>query len=172
MSKPYYETEEYSEAENELDTYDDKVKLVMEYRVSEKHKDQQIAELKKQLEEKDQEIEKLVIAHFESEINKPVLTTTQMINQDKISFAVEQLTQAKEYINKSLEYMWNNNAEMTCRDRSIIDGIYNKIDNQIRELRGGPSATTPLPSCPQSSATYPQGDRRSEHGGADATRYA
>ena len=45
MSKPYYETEEYSEAENELDTYDDKVKLVMEYRISEKHKDQQITDL-------------------------------------------------------------------------------------------------------------------------------
>ena len=51
MIKPYYETEEYSEAENELDTYDDPVKLVMEYRISEKHKDSQIAELQKQLEE-------------------------------------------------------------------------------------------------------------------------
>ena len=51
MSKPYYETEEYSEAENELDTYDDPVKLVMEYRISEKQKDSQIAELQKQLEE-------------------------------------------------------------------------------------------------------------------------
>ena len=50
MSKPYYETEEYSEAENELDTYDDPVKLVMEYRISEKHKDQQIADLQHRLE--------------------------------------------------------------------------------------------------------------------------
>ena len=49
MSKPYYETEEYSEAENELDTYDDPVKLVMEYRISEKHKDQQIADLQHKL---------------------------------------------------------------------------------------------------------------------------
>ena len=51
MDKPYYETEEYSEAENELDTYDDPVKLVMEYRISEKQKDIQITELQKQLEE-------------------------------------------------------------------------------------------------------------------------
>lgn len=50
MSKPYYETEEYSEAENELDTYDDPVKLVMEYRISEKHKDHQIADLQHRLE--------------------------------------------------------------------------------------------------------------------------
>lgn len=57
MSKPYYETEEYSEAENELDTYDDPVKLVMEYRVSEKQKDQQIAELKKQLADKQKEFD-------------------------------------------------------------------------------------------------------------------
>ena len=56
MSNPYYETEEYSEAENELNTYDDPVKLVMEYRVSEKQKDSKIAELKKQLEEKDADI--------------------------------------------------------------------------------------------------------------------
>lgn len=49
MSKPYYETEEYSEAENELDTYDDPVKLVMEYRVSEKHKDKQISDLQYKL---------------------------------------------------------------------------------------------------------------------------
>lgn len=61
MSKPYYETEEYSEAENELDTYDDKVKLVMEYRISEKHKDQQIAELKEQLADKKREYEVLKI---------------------------------------------------------------------------------------------------------------
>ncbi len=50
MSKPYYETEEYREAENEVDTYDDPVKLVMEYRISEKHKDQQIADLQYRLE--------------------------------------------------------------------------------------------------------------------------
>lgn len=49
MNKPYYETEEYSEAENELDTYDDPVKLVMEYRVSEKHKDKQISDLQHRL---------------------------------------------------------------------------------------------------------------------------
>ena len=57
MSKPYYETEKYNEAENELDTYDDPVKLIMEYRVSEKNKDSQITALQKQLEEKEKIIE-------------------------------------------------------------------------------------------------------------------
>ena len=51
MINAEYETEKYSEAENELDTYDEPVKLVMEYRISEKQKDSQIAELQKQLEE-------------------------------------------------------------------------------------------------------------------------
>lgn len=57
MSKPYYETEEYNEAENELDTYDDPVKLVMEYRISEKHKDNKIANLEAKLAKSEKERE-------------------------------------------------------------------------------------------------------------------
>ena len=57
MSKPYYETEEYNEAENELDTYDYPVKLVMEYRISEKHKDNKIANLEAKLAESEKERE-------------------------------------------------------------------------------------------------------------------
>ena len=56
MSKPYYETEEYNEAENELDTYDDPVKLVMEYRISEKHKDNKISDLEAKLAEYEKQI--------------------------------------------------------------------------------------------------------------------
>ena len=66
MNKPYYETEEYSEAENELDTYDDPVKLVMEYRVSEKHKDQQITELQKQLHSQPAEIVEKIKKEFQN----------------------------------------------------------------------------------------------------------
>ena len=57
MSKPYYETEEYNEAENELDTYDDPVKLVMEYRISEKHKDNKISDLEAKLAKSEKERE-------------------------------------------------------------------------------------------------------------------
>lgn len=56
MSKPYYETEEYSEAENELDTYDDPVKLVMEYRISEKHKDNKISDLEAKLAKSEEKV--------------------------------------------------------------------------------------------------------------------
>ena len=102
-------------------------------------------ELKQQLAEKDEEIENLNNRILISQLQAPKeqilnILGSQCIqynpDQDKISFAVEQLTQAKDYIKKSLENMWNTNAEMTCRDRSIIDGIYNKIDSQITDLKG------------------------------------
>ena len=60
--------------------------------------EEQLEELKYQLIEKDEEIKNLVLAHFESDTNKPVLTTTQIINQDKISFCIEQLEKVKEMI--------------------------------------------------------------------------
>lgn len=47
---PYWETTEYCEAQDELDTYNDPARLVMEYRIGEKQNTQQIAELKKALE--------------------------------------------------------------------------------------------------------------------------
>ena len=85
-----------------------------------------ISELEAKLEEKEKEIKNLVLAHFENEINKPVLTTTQMINQDKISFAVEQLEKVKSVINASV------------RDDHILwdFDIKAHIDKQINELKG------------------------------------
>lgn len=47
---PYWETEEYREAECELDTYNDPARLVMEYRESEKQKDHELAVMKNALE--------------------------------------------------------------------------------------------------------------------------
>ena len=80
MIKPYYETEEYSEAENELDTYDDPVKLVMEYRISEKQKDIQITELQKQLEETKQTGSYQVMLMCQKE---NILLKQQLKNQPK-----------------------------------------------------------------------------------------
>lgn len=108
MDKPYYETEEYSEAENELDSYDDPIKLVMEYRISEKHKDSQIAELKEQLAESEKE------RHEEWKTGKEWKWEWQKVNQklekadqDKISFAVdilEELAGCSNYINSKLDF--------------------------------------------------------------------
>ena len=88
-------------------------------------------QLKQQLEEKEKEIKNLVLAHFENEINKPVLTTTQMINQDKISFCIEQLEKVKEFVKE------NESWEIEGSDYSIVyaDDVLDQIDNQINVLR-------------------------------------
>ena len=101
-----------------------------------------VRELKQQLAEKEKEIEGLKIKletanterHEEWKTGKEWKWEWQKVNrkleqaeQNKISFAVEQLEKVKECIKKSLEYMWNSNAEMTCRDRNIIDGIYTEL---------------------------------------------
>ena len=86
-----------------------------------------ISDLQKTIAEKEKEIKNLVLAHFESEINKPVLTTTQMINQDKISFAVEQLEKVKSafgLINSKLDKV------------ETIKEYIHYIDHQINELKG------------------------------------
>ena len=90
-----------------------------------------ISELEAKLEEKEKEIKNLVLAHFENEINKPVLTTTQMINQDKISFAIQQLEKVKEFVKE------NESWEIEGNDYSIVyaDDVLDQIDNQIEELK-------------------------------------
>lgn len=52
-----------------------------------------------------------------------------------ISFALEQLEKVKELINNKLEFMWQNNAEMTCRDRHIIEKCYEDIEELITEIK-------------------------------------
>ena len=59
----------------------------------------------------------------------------EQANQDKTDFAIEKLEKVKEFITDKLEFMWNNNAEMTCKDRNIIDKIYEELDQQIKELK-------------------------------------
>lgn len=83
-------------------------------------------EFRFQLEEKEKEIKDLTLARFESETNKPVLTTTEIINQDKISFCIEKLEEVKENIKKC-----------NYKDFGIMyqsDAI-KQIDNQIKQLK-------------------------------------
>ena len=89
-----------------------------------------ISELEAKLEEKEKEIKNLVLAHFENEINKPVLTTTQMINQDKISFCIEKLEQI---INLFEPYENEEKDTILCANNGISFLEY--IDNQIEELK-------------------------------------
>ena len=211
MSKPYYETEEYSEAENELDTYDDPVKLVMEYRISEKHKDNKISDLeaklakseekvkhwhdlynerdkqfqsvrqryhllnklqsnydkkdklhlaymqclelveenerlKQQLAEKDKEIERLNL-EFETQEDwqekwQKLYDETCNLNQDKISFAVEQLEKVEMCLKEGIEEVKSLLDPIDYEDYHELLGVgrgYRNsieiIDNQIEELK-------------------------------------
>lgn len=96
-------------------------------------------QLKQKLAEKEKEIKNLVLAHFESETNKPVLTTTQIINQDKISFAVEQLEKVKELCKKKFAWWENSEWEGNVYDKVDVANAYfdieANIDNQIKQLR-------------------------------------
>ena len=94
-------------------------------------KEKQITELQKQLAEKDEEIEELndklewkskwlkiadnMVGHYEKS------------NQDKISFAIEQLEKVKMYIDDHAYYI---------DEREFGIEINEYIDNQINELKG------------------------------------
>ena len=88
--------------------------------------EEEVKKLKQQLAEKDEELKNLALAHFESATNKPVLTTTQIINQDKIKFAIGQLEKVKELAEKDFNLDKGNLS---------LARILDKIDNQIEELK-------------------------------------
>ena len=79
------------------------------------HLEKEIAELKQQLAEKDE-------AHMKAMENalNDFLTLRQELNQDKISFAVEQLEKVKEFLKTN----WMDGID--------IDEF---IDNQIKQLK-------------------------------------
>lgn len=121
MSKPYYETEEYSEAENELDTYDDPVKLVMEYRVSEKHKDNKISDLEAKL----ADIEESAVAVIDA--NFKIAEENQQLKQSQKQLAISELVKIKRYIDDNAYYI---------DEINFGEEINEYIDNQIKELGG------------------------------------
>lgn len=105
-----------------------------------------IEKLEQQLAEKDEEIKNLVLARFESETNKPVITTTQIINQDKISFSVEQLEKVRKII-KTLHGQKNckiGDSYIQKKDKlynkyiielDILEEVLGIFDNKIEELK-------------------------------------
>ena len=105
--------EEYSRALNELYDY--------------QQKDQQIAELKKQLAEKDKEYQsfKKIADENVNYLKNRILEETKNYNQDKISFAVEQLTLFKNSIVNKMNNPYSVN----------IKHILSDFDNQINELK-------------------------------------
>lgn len=101
-------------------------------------------QLKQQLAEKDKEIEKL--KHFKVTIgtmenNQVDISSTTYIDQDKISFAIEQLEKVRELCHKKFDWWENSEWEGNLYDKSDVSNAYfdieANIDQQIVELKKG-----------------------------------
>ena len=90
--------------------------------------------MKEQLAEKDKEIAYLTkqVKKFNNEAQKYFEDAycNDFHNQDKISFAVEQLEKAKGLIANHIQELW------TCENDDIDLVLYEEIDKQINELKG------------------------------------
>lgn len=90
--------------------------------------------MKEQLAEKEEEIESLKhvkVTIGTMETNQVDISSTTYIDQDKISFAVEQLEKVKGLIANHTQELW------TCENDDIDVVLYEEIDKQINELKEG-----------------------------------
>ena len=94
-------------------------------------KDRKISDLEAKLAESEKE------RHEEWKTGKEWKWEWQKVNQklekadqDKISFAIEQLEKVKGLIANHTQELW------TCEDDDIDVVLYEEIDNQIKELKG------------------------------------
>ena len=92
------------------------------------NKEKRIVELKQQLAEKEKEIKSL--KHFKvtigtMETNQVDISSTTYIDQDKISFAVEQLEKTRKLIDELLD---------NCGDKQYK--VWEVFDSQIKQLKG------------------------------------
>ena len=96
-------------------------------------KDKQIAELQKQLAEKDKELSEYVkiVDDLHKQLSDKCEFCDKTKDQDKISFAIEQLEKVKGLIANHTQELW------TCENDDIDLVLYEEIDNQIKELKGG-----------------------------------
>ena len=108
---------------------------------------QEITELKHQLAEKEKEIESL--KHFKvtigtMETNQVDISSTTYIDQDKISFAVEQLEKVREFCEKELkecdkllktEFEDDFYIQSVMARESMCFDFRRTIDNQIKQLK-------------------------------------
>lgn len=121
--------------------------------ILETEKDKQIADLQSQLAEKDKELKqvKLDLGMFKSvnefinsygieKAREVLLQTKKTKNQDKISFALEQLEKVKELCKTKFEWWENSEWEGNIYDKSDVSNAYfdieANIDQQIALLKG------------------------------------
>ena len=100
--------------------------------------------MKEQLAEKEKEIEsykhfKITIGTMEN--NQVDISSTTYTDQDKISFALEQLEQLKKLCQEKFNWWENSEWEGDIYDKSDVSNAYfdieANIDNQINELKEG-----------------------------------
>lgn len=100
--------------------------------------------MKEQLAEKEKEIEsykhfKITIGTMEN--NQVDISSTTYTDQDKISFAVEQLEQLKKLCQEKFNWWENSEWEGDIYDKSDVSNAYfdieANVDNQIRQLKEG-----------------------------------
>lgn len=111
--------------------------------------EEEIKQLKQQLEEKDKEIKDLNTRIFISQLlQTPEEQRLKIIgnsccqynpNQDKISFAVEQLEKVKKYSNEKFEWWENREWEIGVFEKTDVSNAYFdievKVDDLIEELK-------------------------------------
>lgn len=132
-----------AESESKRKILEEKVKWLSEeneecfvdgqkYNELREQKDKEIQELKQQLAEKEKEIESL--KHFKvtigtMETNQVDISSTTYTDQDKISFALEQLEKAKSFCISAEDNGW-------CVTHKNWLEIVEYIDNQIKAIKG------------------------------------
>ena len=103
---------------------------------------EEVKNLKQQLAEKEKEIEsykhfKITIGTMEN--NQVDISSTTYTDQDKISFAVEQLEQLKKLCQEKFNWWENSEWEGDIYDKSDVSNAYfdieANVDNQIEELK-------------------------------------
>ena len=106
-------------------------------------KDRKITDLEAKLAEKEKEIEsykhfKITIGTMEN--NQVDISSTTYTDQDKISFAVEQLEQLKKLCQEKFNWWENSEWEGDIYDKSDVSNAYfdieANIDNQIKAIKG------------------------------------
>ena len=95
--------------------------------------DNKIKQLKQQLAEKDKELSEYVkiVDDLHKQLSDKCDFCDKTKDQDKILFAIEQLEKVKGLIANHTQELW------TCENDDIDVVLYEEIDNQIKELKGG-----------------------------------
>ena len=98
---------------------------------------------KQQLAEKDKEIESLKhvkVTIGTMETNQVDISSTTYIDQDKISFAIEQLEKVKEFVSRQLFITTKGCSDLDEAEakgcNELREETIKEIDNQINELKG------------------------------------